>query len=63
VCLAAASGSCVLCQHAFRMFRRRRPIHTPLLLPPSTAQVRRDNVILIGAGTMIILAGLPVGLV
>jgi hypothetical protein len=27
----------------------------------ATAQVRRDNAILIGAGTMIILAGLPVG--
>ena len=41
------------------MARRRR--RTPLLPPPSIAQVRRDNAILLGAGTLIILAGLLVG--
>lgn len=43
------------------MARRRRRPRTPLLPPPSIAQVRRDNAILLGAGTLIILAGLLVG--
>jgi hypothetical protein len=43
------------------MARRRRRRRTPLLPPPSIAQVRRDNAILLGAGTLIILAGLLVG--
>ena len=38
--------------------RRRR---TPLLPPQSIAQVRRDNAILLGVGTLIMLAGLLVG--
>jgi hypothetical protein len=33
---------------------------TPLLPPTSIAQVRRDNAILLGAGTLKILAGLLV---
>jgi hypothetical protein len=41
------------------MARRRR--RAPLLPPPSIAQVRRDNAIRLGAGTLIILAGLLVG--
>jgi hypothetical protein len=36
-------------------FHRRRRGHTPLLPPPSIAQVRRDDAILIGAGALIIL--------
>jgi hypothetical protein len=41
--------------------RRRRRRHTPLLPSPSFMQVRRDNAILIGVCTLMILAGLLVG--